>query len=410
MHLLIISMHYAPEPAGNAPYVTGFAEHLARSGHQVAILTGVPHYPYWQVFPGFRTTLWRHESRNGVAIYRRRHYVPRNPSATHRAIAEATSLLTGIAATSRFSPQAVLGVVPTISDGLLAARIARQRHVPYGLIFQDLVARGAAQTGVGRPSITPWIAHLERRMATDATAIGIVAEGFRPYLQSLGVQPSNIYRLRNWSLVNFPRDDSATEIRKQLALSDDTVLCLHAGNMGSKQALQNIIDCATLAQSDPRLRFLLMGSGNQRAELQRLVEQRRLSNVRFMDPQRDEVFAQTLGAADLLILNQRSGLTDVALPSKLTAYFAAGRPIVAAVEQESEAAQEIRASGGGIVCRPEQPAMLLAAIHELAASNSLCAQLAANGRSYADKFLMPDAALAAWSDFVTRLTELAFRV
>jgi len=48
MRILIVSAYYAPETAGNAPYVTGVAEHYAAQGHDVMVLTGFPHYPAWR--------------------------------------------------------------------------------------------------------------------------------------------------------------------------------------------------------------------------------------------------------------------------------------------------------------------------------------------------------------------------
>ena len=40
LDVLILSSYYWPETAGNAPYVTGLAEHLAARGHGVTVATG----------------------------------------------------------------------------------------------------------------------------------------------------------------------------------------------------------------------------------------------------------------------------------------------------------------------------------------------------------------------------------
>ncbi len=59
-----------------------------------------------------------------------------------------------------------------------------------------------------------------------------------------------------------------------------------------------------------------------------------------------------LEAADALIVNQRASVTDMALPSKLTAYFAAGRPVIGAVAPDSETAAELRRAQAGWWWRP----------------------------------------------------------
>ena len=47
--VLVVGVNYAPEHSGNAPYTTGLAEHLAARGHDVTVLTAMPHCPAWRV-------------------------------------------------------------------------------------------------------------------------------------------------------------------------------------------------------------------------------------------------------------------------------------------------------------------------------------------------------------------------
>ena len=49
MRILITSSYYWPEEAGTAPWVTGMAEFLSASGHDVAVVTTFPHYPSWSL-------------------------------------------------------------------------------------------------------------------------------------------------------------------------------------------------------------------------------------------------------------------------------------------------------------------------------------------------------------------------
>src|SRR5207248_488898 len=48
MRILVTSSYYWPELTGNAPYVTGMAEHYASLGHEVVVTTIFPHYPDWK--------------------------------------------------------------------------------------------------------------------------------------------------------------------------------------------------------------------------------------------------------------------------------------------------------------------------------------------------------------------------
>src|SRR5579859_3986474 len=76
--VLIIGLHYAPEPTGNAPYTTKLAEGLTAMGHRVEVITGYPHYPQWRIADGY-SGLSTEESINGVTVRRLRHTVPSVP-------------------------------------------------------------------------------------------------------------------------------------------------------------------------------------------------------------------------------------------------------------------------------------------------------------------------------------------
>jgi glycosyltransferase involved in cell wall biosynthesis len=184
----------------------------------------------------------------------------------------------------------------------------------------------------------------------------------------------------------------------------DAFVVLHAGNMGAKQGLENVIACARIAAArDQRLFFVMMGDGNQRDALKAMAARDSLPNLRFMTLQPELLYASVLAAADVLLVNQRGTVRDMALPSKLTSYFASGRPVVAAVAPESETAVEIRDSGAGIVCAPDSPAALLDAISCLVDDPQLAVSLGARGERWARDVLSESAALSAYENLIEAL-------
>lgn len=395
MRVLIIGNFYAPEETGIAPYTTGLAEHLVTQGHDVAVVTGLPSYPQWRVYPEYRSVrLGTRERRGGVDVRRVRGYVPRRQSALRRGLYEASFLLRGLTAVTGPRPDVVVGVVPALGGGMLARIAADRFGCPYALVFQDLTGPAASQSGVfgGGRAAGP-ISTAEGWAARGAAAVGVIAEGFRPYLESLGVEPGRIHRVRNWMHLDEPKLDRAT-VRSRLDLAQDAVVCLHAGNMGYKQGLANVVECARLAaDADPRLLFLLMGDGNQRPHLVDLAQRHRLRNLRFLPIQPTELFSSVLASADLLLVNQRASVTNMSLPGKLTSYFAAGRPVVAAVAPDSETAWELRDSGTGVLVPPDHPGLLLEAVRKLAADPDHQDRLGAAGRRYAHTTLSAQHAL-----------------
>jgi glycosyltransferase involved in cell wall biosynthesis len=399
--ILITGINYAPEETGIAPYTTKLAEHLARQGYQVTSLTGMPHYPAWRIADGYAGRMAVREVRNGVDIARRWHYVPKRQSALSRGLYEATFLAGGLTALTMPPPHAVIGVVPSLSGGVLARMAAARFRVPYGLVFQDLVGLAAEQSGVaGGRGVGGAVRAAEGWATRGAAAVGVIAEGFRPYVESLGVAPGRIRRVRNWTHTGEATVERDA-MRAWLDLPQDALVCLHAGNMGFKQGLENVIEAARLAAaSDPRLLFVFLGDGNQREALVTLAGRYALSNVRFLPLQPQQIFPSVLAAADVLLINQRRSVDEMALPSKLTSYYAAGRPVVAAAAHGSETAREITWSSGGVTCEPEQPAALLDAVRRVTADAGLARHLAGSALRWAQNVLSEEAALRSYEQFV----------
>ena len=409
--ILITGINYAPEKTGIAPYTTKVAEHLARQGYQVTAITGMPHYPAWRVPAPYADAFALREYRDGVELHRRWHYVPApgRHSAWRRGLYEASFLATGLSALALPRPHAVIGIVPGLSGGLLARAAARRFGVSYGLVFQDLMGRAAEQSGMAGANVAGMTRLVESWAVRRAAAVGIVAEGFRPYVESLGVESTRIRRVRNWAHVGEATVERAA-MREWLGLPQDAMVCMHAGNMGQKQGLENVIACARLATTAaPQIVFVFVGDGNQRASLEAMVARDGLTNVRFLPLQPDQIFPSVLAAADVLLINQRASVGDMALPSKLTSYFAAGRPVVAAAARGSETAREVGWSSGGLVVRPDDPPALLEALLRLADDAGLRTHLVESALTWAADVLSEDAALRSYEQLVAAVLASAPR-
>jgi colanic acid biosynthesis glycosyl transferase WcaI len=384
LRVLIIGINYRPGPTGIGPYTAGLAEHLAARGDDVTVLTGLPHYPAWRIAGGTPRALLRRETIRGVTVIRAAHYVPATQSAIRRAFYEGTFGLTGLLASLRLPrPDAILGIIPSLSGGILARITGLRLRAPYGLLFQDLMGPAARQSGMaGGGAAAKATTAAEAWATSGARAIGVVAEAFTPYLVSLGVSAGRISHVPNWTRLAAP-ELTVPETRARFGWADGDQVVLHAGNIGLKQGLEQVVDAARLAggRGDP-VRFVLSGGGNQAGAIRAAAGD--LPNVSFLGVQPDGIHASLLAAADVLLLSERATQMDMSLPSKLTSYFAAGRPIVAAIPPGGGSAREVERSGAGLVVPAGEPERLLAALARLRAEPALVAGLTAAGPAYAE--------------------------
>jgi colanic acid biosynthesis glycosyl transferase WcaI len=339
-----------------------------------------------------------------LSVRRYTHFIPRRPTVFGRMLYEASWLLSASRGALAEPVDAAIGVVPTLSGGVLAYLAARRFRARMGIVFQDLMGLAASQSGYqGGRRVAGITRRVEGFLVRRADQIAVISDGFRPYLNELGAADARVTRVRNWSHLDPPAE-SVEETRRRLGWGSTDFVCLHAGNIGRKQGLDNLLDAARLL-SDRQVRVVIAGEGNDRERLAQRARALRLENVAFLPLQPAGQFESMLQAADALLLNQRGSVADFALPSKLSAYLLAGRPVVAAIALGSNAASEFNAAAGGVAVPPDDPAALVEAITRLRNSPELARQLGTQGRAYALQHLVAEPALAQYDVFVDRLLE-----
>jgi colanic acid biosynthesis glycosyl transferase WcaI len=400
LKVLLVAMNYAPERSGTAPYTAAWARHMAER-HRVTVLAGPPHYPEWRIHDGFGG--WREETtEDGVTVRRLRHVVPARPSALGRVLHEATFALRVL--TERATrPDVVLAVSPPLFGAAAAARLAHRYEVPFGVVVQDIYTAGVREIAgsIGRGRAGAMIGDLERKVLGGADAILTIHDLFAARLaRAIGPSAPPIDVVGNW--VHVPEVTSTgAEQRRRLGWADECVV-LHAGNMGAKQGLENVVEAARMADTmGLHVRYVLMGDGNQRPRLERMAAG--VERLQFIPSAEAAVYAEVLRAADILLINERPGVSEMSLPSKLTSYCAAGRPILAAAGVGGATDIAVRSSGAGIVIEPGEPAAMNKAVLELAGSPQWTAALGARGIAYAQQHHSSTSAMEGYDRWLARL-------
>lgn len=356
--ITLVSTYFHPETSGNAPYATEFARALSSAGYAVRVVCGVPHYPAWRTSPEYRRGMRWEENVDGIHVTRLRHWVPRSPGLVGRALLDLTFFISAAWALRRDRAAALVSMTPTISA--LGACLLMRRQRPVGVIVQDLVGQAAIELGTTSRGTGGLISRIECWMLRRADQVGIIAEAFRRTLVAGRVSPEKIQLVPNFTRVCKSEVDMP-EARRRLGWDLDAFLVVHTGNIGQKQGLEVAIDAALLAaDKGDNLQLVLLGDGNQRSALE--VRSRSSGNVSFVDPLPEGLYPLALGAADALLLTERPGVLGMSLPSKLTSYVVAGKPIIASVEPDGATGQLLRRLQIAVLVEPGDPAALEAAM------------------------------------------------
>ncbi len=394
MKILLVSLNYAPEPTGIAPYSTGLAEFLAAEGHDVHVLSGIPHYPQWRNTTGARR--WRSVARSGRITHTRlRHYVPPGGTGAKRLLLELSFAL-GVAVAPWGEPDVVVSVSPSLFASAAAMVRGRAMKLPSVVWVQDLYSRGVVELNGDEGASARVLSWLESRTLRAASRVVVIHDRFGAFVHTaLGVAPENVTEIRNWAHLEATADPQGGERVRSTYGWGQRPIVLHCGNMGAKQGLEAVVAAARQAEEQRRSTlFVLLGDGSQRPMLE--AAGAGCGNLQILPPLPGSEFQDALATADVLLLNEAEGVREMALPSKLTTYFAAGKPVLAAVALDGTSADELRAAGAGVVVPPGDATAMLDATDALVADPQRARDLGRAGQRYAESTLSDAGVFRRW--------------
>jgi colanic acid biosynthesis glycosyl transferase WcaI len=254
--------------------------------------------------------------------------------------------------------------------------------VPLLLHVLDIFPDEAISLGVLRNRFAiAFFSAVELFLYRNATHISLITEGFRKNLQAKGVSTEKTTVIPVWAdpdvILPLPKEN---DFRKKHGLLGKFVV-MYAGNIGLTSCTEDVLAGAELLQAEQDVRFVIVGEGVKKADLQATAQKKGLKNVLFLPFQPREVFAEMLAAADinLVTLNHNSYLTS--MPSKTFNIMASARPILAVTPPDSDVSELIEEAKCGINVPPEQPQMLAEAILKMKQQPDQLTRMGKNGRS-----------------------------
>jgi colanic acid biosynthesis glycosyl transferase WcaI len=351
MKILIVSQLYAPEMGAQSNRIGPFARHLAASGHEVYVATGMPNYPTGKVFPAYTGKRFMAESVDGVTILRTAYLTaPRNQSRLKQLASYLSFACSAFAGGLRAGkPDVVFVTSPPLFSALPAMALARRSRARLVLDLRDLwpdeiIACGAA--GPNSASVR-LMRQIERRAYRRADCVCCTTESFRTMVVERGVPVERTMLLPNGAdLTVFREHPRNNAVAAEYPLQDRFV-AMYSGLLGIKHGLEALLQAAKMVQDEPRILFFMLGSGARRDALEARAASMGLKNVLFGGERKVEDIPYLLSRADvcLSMLLPDPYLENI-ISVKLFEYMACARPIVAGCAGES--ARVLEASRAGI--------------------------------------------------------------
>ena len=267
-------------------------------------------------------------------------------------------------------------------------RIARKLKIPVVTHIQDVYPEALKSK---LPHLIYKVFHfvlmpIDKFIFRNSDKIIAITEGMKSDLaQSRNCEKSKINVVINWhdeeEFINFHKINKVPS-----SINSNKIIFMYLGNVGPIAGVDFIVESfksANIRDSE----LIIAGSGSERKNLEKMVNERQIRNVIFIDVPIGEV-ALIQSRADVMLLPVKKGGAKSSVPSKLPAYFFSKKPVLASVDMDSESADVIIKSNGGWVVEPDNPSVFAETLIRISNfSKKELQNIGNNGFTYAmDKF------------------------
>lgn len=372
----VISELYYPEETSTGYFLTRIAEGLA-AHYKVSVLCSQPTYSSRGKIAPIA------EIRNGVKVHRCWSTIFNKDVLPLRIVNVATITFSVFMNSLRRlrNGNRILVVTnpPMLPFVVLLAAILRKAECC--LLIHDVYTEVLQASGIVKPKsfIFLLIDRLTFQLYKRSSRIIVLGRDMSALLRKkLSIVKKPILIIPNWADVEFikPKKRAGHPFLKKLGISKKFVI-QYSGNIGRTHGIDNLLQCAEQFEDDSSTHFLFIGFGGKAKWLKQESKQKALSNVTIMDYRPREQLTLSLTACDIALISFIPGMTGVSVPSRMYNIMAAGKPMIAITDSNSELARVVFEEEIGWVVPPKDLKGLRMTILEAKANMG---RLAAMGR------------------------------
>lgn len=221
--------------------------------------------------------------------------------------------------------------------------------------------------------------NLEKKLLEGSDSIIVISEDFLNVLKEMNLKLDNVHVIENWgTLDSSVLHGKSNKWSTENNLDPEKFRVLYSGTLGFKHNPDHLIK---LASNFKEIEFLIIASG---VGFEYLKKNNLPSNIRLMDLQPFERFAEVLGSSDVCIalLEDDAGIYSV--PSKVLSYLCAGKPILMHGPKENLASRNIEKNKCGLISSPKNFKELQNNLSSMIQGDSI-KLMSSNAKDYADK-------------------------
>lgn len=324
--VLVLSQVYPPDPASVGQHMADVAAEMARRGYRVRVITADRGYDD----PTKRYE--RYEVRDGVEVNRVRWSSFGKKSIPVRLAGMMIFMLHCLWAglTTRRLASIIVSTSPPMC-GFAAAFTNMLRGTPLTYWVMDLNPDQVIALGkMKETSLAARAMNVMQRWVLRRSAAVIALDRFMAARVNRKVDVSGKLAV----FPPWPHEDALDVVpheenpfRRAHGLSESFVI-MYSGNHGFSTPVDKLLAAAKMLESEPRVRFLFIGGGVRKKEVDAAIERDRPPNVRSLPYQPMSELRFSLSAADVHIVTMEENVVGIVHPCKIYGAMAVARPIL----------------------------------------------------------------------------------
>lgn len=362
MKMLIVSQYFWPESFR----INDVAKTLFEKGIEVEVLTGKPNYPRGKIFSGYRAWGYQQENYQCVLVNR----IPllaRGSSRWRLALNYLSFVLSGLLfapwmlRNKRFDVILIFGMSP-ILQAIPAIFLGWLKGCPKVLWVQDLWPESLSATGhVRNWAVLKLVERVVCFIYRHIDLLLVQSRAFEEPVRALAPDtPISYYPNSVDDAFAIP----AKDVIHAVAGLGEGFSVMFAGNIGTAQAGEVIVETASLLRANTDIHFVVLGEGSRWEWMRQEVQRRKLNNLHLPGRFPVETMPGFMQRADVLLVTLADQkIFNATIPSKVQAYLAAGRPILACLN--GEGANLIMEAGAGLAVPAENGQALADAVLQM---------------------------------------------
>jgi glycosyltransferase involved in cell wall biosynthesis len=389
MHILFLTDNFPPE--GNAPATRTYehAREWVKLGHKVTIITGVPNFPEGKVFRGYKNSWYSKSELDGIEVRRVKTYITANEGFAKRILDFMSFMLASfIAGLFVKKPDVIVGTSPQFFTVVSAWALSAVRFKPFVFELRDIWPASITAVGaMGRSFPIRILEKIEMFLYRRADKIISVTHSFKSELIDRGVDEEKIDVVLNGVDLSkyVPTLHKDEAFAKQYDLTNKFVIG-YVGTHGLAHSLDKIVEAAELLSDLTDVRILFAGGGAAKADVERLVQEKQLSNVVLIPRQEKELMPKLWSLCDISLISLKdTDLFKTVIPSKIFESMGMGLPMIM-TSPLGEATNILDKNYSGVIVNPESPKQVALIIRELYNDRPRLKVIALNSRRAAKNY------------------------